>query len=317
MDNNELKVNVTSKILETFFDAITRGIGALYEPTHIRRVAKAKADEKIILAKAEIQVRDILSAVQPLVGDSVPFEQLQPIVSRMVSQELRKKENIDEVVKVAYEDLSKTTSVPKEKADTDWLTRFFNIVENVSDEELRNTWGKILSQEIQSPGSYSLRTLNTISNLSKKEAELFSKLGDYIFDSSRNCFLLRNENDVFGVDISYSDILQLMECGLIKESHDLNLSYTSDKDNNKKCAFIYQDLAIVIEMLKGQNIEIPNYELTTAGSEVYKILNVERNMPFLQNVANLIKQDNIHLGYAKITERGEDFINTEEDITYL
>ena len=318
MDNNMLKIDVSSKALETFIDAISRGIGVLYEPTRIRKEAKAKAEEKVILAKAEKQEREILAAVQPLVGDSVSLEQLQPVISKMISDELRKKENIDAVVNIALEDFSKSQKVPDEKADTDWLTRFFNIVENVSDEELRNTWGKILSQEIQTPGSYSLRTLSTISNLSKTEAELFAKLSNYIFDSTRKCFLLRKGNDILGVDIPYSDIMQLMECGLIKEAHDLNIAYTSEKDANKFWAFIYQDLAVIIEIGKGrQNVDIPIYELTTAGSEVYNILTVEKDMSYLQKAASFIKQDNIRFGYAKLIERGAEFINAEETITYL
>ena len=93
MDNNMLKIDVSSKAVETFIDAISRGIGVLYEPTRIRKEAKAKAEEKVILAKAEKQEREILAAVQPLVGDSVSLEQLQPVISKMISDELRKTSN--------------------------------------------------------------------------------------------------------------------------------------------------------------------------------------------------------------------------------
>ena len=118
MDNNMLKIDGSSKALETFIDAISRGIGVLYEPTRIRKEAKAKAEEKVILAKAEKQEREILAAVQPLVGDSVSLEQLQPVISKMISDELRKKENIDAVVNIALEDFSKSQKVPEEKAES-------------------------------------------------------------------------------------------------------------------------------------------------------------------------------------------------------
>ena len=257
MDNNILKIDVSSKALETFFDAITRGIGVLYEPTRIRKEAKAKAEAKVILAEAEKQEREILAAVQPLVGDSVPLEQLQPVISKIISDELRKKENIDAVVNIALEDFRKSQKVPDEKADTDWLTRFFNIVENVSDEELRNTWGKILSQEILSPGSYSLRTLSTISNLSKREAELFASLGKCVFSSTNSKFFLMSENTILGSDIQYGDILLLMECGLIKENEDIIFSYSADSNEIQKHAFVYQDLVIFIELEKGGNYSAP------------------------------------------------------------
>ena len=41
MDNNILKIDVSSKALETFIDAISRGIGVLYEPTRIRSKGKS------------------------------------------------------------------------------------------------------------------------------------------------------------------------------------------------------------------------------------------------------------------------------------
>ena len=51
MDNNILKIDVSSKALETFIDAISRGIGVLYEPTRIRKEAKAKAEKRLFLLK--------------------------------------------------------------------------------------------------------------------------------------------------------------------------------------------------------------------------------------------------------------------------
>lgn len=318
MDNNILKIDVSSKALETFIDAITRGIGVLYEPTRIRKEAKAKAEEKVILAKAEKQEREILAAVQPLVGDSVPLEQLQPVISKIVSDELRKKENIDAVVNIALEDFRKSQKVPDEKADTDWLTRFFNIVENVSDEELRNTWGKILSLEIQTPGSYSLRTLSTISNLSQKEAELFASLGKCVFSSPNSKFFLKSENTILGSDIQYGDILLLMECGLIKENEDIIFSYSADSNEIQKHAFVYQDLVILIELEKGDyHIDVPIFELTTAGSEIYQILDADKDMSVLEKAASIIKKPNVHFGYSKLMDISGNVIKSDGDILYL
>lgn len=318
MDNNMLKIDVSSKAVETFIDAISRGIGVLYEPTRIRKEAKAKAEEKVILAKAEKQEREILAAVQPLVGDSVSLEQLQPVISKMISDELRKKENIDAVVNIALEDFSKSQKVPEEKADTDWLTRFFNIVENVSDEELRNTWGKILSQEIQTPGSYSLRTLSTISNLSKKEAELFASLGNNVFTSSKSKFFLKSHDLILGSNIPYADITLLMECGLIKENEQMGISYEAIPDKDMRNAFAYQDLAIIIERSKGaKEVSISIYELTIAGAEIYKILDIEKDMSFLEKAAAIFKSLNVRFGYSKLIDITNDSISHEDKITYL
>lgn len=308
-----------SKPIVALIDALSRGVGVLYEPTRIRRLAKAKADEKLILAEAEQKKNEMLSAAQNKLGQAIPSDQLTEIVSRIVSKEVKRQENIDAIVQVALVDLEKEKEISDVKPDTDWLTRFFDIAEGVSDDELRNTWGKILSQEIQSPGSCSLRTLSTISNLSKKEAELFSSLGNYIFGSLNMKFLLNSNDDILGVGMPYGDITLLMECGLIKESGDIGLSFESDKNKVEKFAFLYQDLAIILELGVGiDRFEIPIYELTTAGAEIYSILTVEKDMLLLQKAANILKSPNVSLGYTKFGNIKDGKINIDDDeITYL
>lgn len=243
---------------------------------------------------------------------------MQAIVSRIVGKEFVRQENIDRVVSIALEDLSKAKTISDQKVETDWLTRFFNIVEDVSDEELRNAWGKILSQEILSPGSYSLRTLSTISNLSKKEAELFASLGKCVFSSTNSKFFLKSENTILGSDIKYGDILLLMECGLIKENEDIIFSYSADSNEIQKHAFVYQDLVIFIELEKGDyHIDVPIFELTTAGSEIYQILDVEKDMSVLEKAASIIKKPNVHFGYSKLMDISGNVIKSDGDILYL
>lgn len=318
MENNLINMKGASKAFIALIDAVSRGIGTLYEPTHIKRIAKADAEAMLIHAEAEKKKNEILAATERQTSDNVSHEELNAIVSRIVGKEIRRQENIDAVFHLALEDLENVKAISSTKADSDWLTRFFNIVEDVSDDELRRVWGKILSQEIQLPNSYSLRTLTTISNLSKKEAELFAKIGNYIFDSKSCRFLVRSHTDVLGGVVSYEDISLLMECGLIKEIHDLNLSYLSDNSSIQKYAFVYQDLAVIMEVEKGNlNIDIPIYELTTAGSEIYKILTVEKDMSYLRLVADDIKQTHVRVGYAKINEITNEAIDHDDNVTYL
>lgn len=318
MENNLINMKGASKAFIALIDAVSRGIGTLYEPTHIKRVAKADAEAMLIHAEAEKKKNEILAATERQTSNPVSHEELNAIVSRIVGKEIRRQENIDAIFQFALDDLNKAKTIPSAKADSDWLTRFFNIVQNISDDELRRAWGKILSQEIQTPGSYSLRTLTTISNLSKKEAELFTKIGNYIFDSNSSRFLVRLHTDILGKKVSYEDISLLMECGLIKETHELNISYPSNESLIKEYAFVYQDLAVIIEIEKGtHDVNIPIYELTTAGSEIYKILTVEKEMSYLQLVADDIKQPHVRVGYAKINEITDDAIDHDDNVTYL
>ena len=75
-------------------------------------------------------------------------------------------------------ELENETKVSEEKVNEDWITRFFNTIEDINNEQLQQLWAKILAGEIKQPNSYSLRTLELIKNLTIKEEELFSKIGN-------------------------------------------------------------------------------------------------------------------------------------------
>lgn len=313
--DNLINLDALSKPITALIDAVSRGIGTLYEPTRIQRNAKAKAEEIVIIAEAEKKKNDILKAAQSQLNNASK-DDLEAVVSRIVGKELNRQKNIDSIAQIAFDDLRKAKIISNQKVETDWLSRFFNYVKDVSAEELRYTWGKILSQEIQSPGSYSLRTLNVISCLSKKEADLFTKLGDYILISSTSSFLIRKGHKILGSDLTYEEILILMECGFIKETHNLSLDYEFDKKQN--LGFRYQDLVIIIEKGEGVlNFSIPIYQLTTAGTEIYNILKVQKKLSYIREVATYLNNDKLRLGCSKLISMKDGIIETEDDITYL
>lgn len=314
MDNSLIKIEGDSKALSSLIDAISRGIGTLYRPLGINREAKAKAEEIKILAKAKVKEQEILAEAHKTNGSVFSEEQLHHIVARIFGQELRRQENIDAIANIALAalDESKVLEV-KEKVDTYWLTQYFNIVQDVSDDELRNAWGKILSQEIMAPGSCSLRTLNTVRNLSKKEAELFSSLGDFIIHSRTTAFLINDENSILGSQLKFSDVSLLMECGLIREEYDLHFSSESTNESNRT-AWIYQD-KVVFLVSTNKSLSVPVYELTTAGRELYKILTVSFRFDYLKQIAAHFK--NIQFSYSQLISFEGDRIEHDKNVVIL
>lgn len=63
----------------------------------------------------------------------------------------------------------------------------------VEDKERRTWWARLLAGEIQQPGAYSLRTLAVMDTLSTKEAQLFSKLCDYVWNPSNPVLIQPSE----------------------------------------------------------------------------------------------------------------------------
>ena len=69
-----------------------------------------------------------------------------------------------------------------EPPHADFRTRFFRHASDVSDEEAQKTWAKVLAGELQKPGSYSLRTLDILRNITREEADAIRFLKAYTFE---------------------------------------------------------------------------------------------------------------------------------------
>src|SRR5215218_8854738 len=122
-------------------DAVCNGIGTFYEPHHIRRIAKAKAAETIILAQADIEKQEVATRA----------------ARRMYQEAIREQENLDAVIGGAVPLLPETAS--DEPVDPDWMANFARMAKTVSTEELQSIWSHILAHEVGQPGAISRRTM--------------------------------------------------------------------------------------------------------------------------------------------------------------
>ena len=93
------------------------------------------------------------------------------IRQRIEFQERKRQVNITSAVREAAADLSHK-EVPAHEPDPDWTARFFDGVQDVSSEDMRKIWAKILSGEVEVPGRTSLRTLSILKDMSLVSQEL-------------------------------------------------------------------------------------------------------------------------------------------------
>jgi Protein of unknown function (DUF2806) len=90
----------------------------------------------------------------------------------------KQQENVEMIAAHAALQLSDKSSVPGEKPDEDWISRFFAISQEISSPQMQELWGRILAGEIIKPGTYSLRTLDFVRNLTKSDAKLIERLAE-------------------------------------------------------------------------------------------------------------------------------------------
>lgn len=111
-----------------------------------------------------------------------------------------------------------------QKYDFDWYMRFYDIVGNISDEEMQAIWARILAGEIHRKGTYSLQLLDILKNFTQKQAELFNRVCSHCFISGDDVYIPNDNEYLQFANITYQDILDLDALGLINSSGTISLS---------------------------------------------------------------------------------------------
>lgn len=267
------------KGIEKLIDAVSKGLGTFYQPIHKVRMAKASAKEIRYLSEAinENLNLPMLYNNGDLSIDSQSAEELiQRTGNRFLFQELKKQQNIEAVVAVAYTELENEENISSTSIDQDWIIRFFNSVEDVSNEEMQRIWGKVLSGEIKRPTTFSLRTLTQLKNMNQKDAELFSRIISFAFITDGRLCLPGATELLMEYDINIKDILDLEEAGLIY-SNLLSCSYKiSIKDNE---TLTNRNLVCLLSSESEVAVEFQTqlFSFTKAGSELFFITESDSN----------------------------------------
>ena len=138
----------------------------------VRRIeAESEAETSVIIAKARAEAREYLVAPDDEVHGTAEFTR-RDIVQRIEFQERKRLANVRSVVDAAADELS-DKEVNDHEPDPDWTARFFDEVQDVSSEDMQKIWARILAGEVESPGRTSLRTLETLRNMTKRDAAMF------------------------------------------------------------------------------------------------------------------------------------------------
>lgn len=207
---------------------------------------------------------------------------------RQLNETIRQEENIEDVLGIANEELELAETASTEPIDTDWATRFFDDVKNVSNKEMKYIWGKILAGEIKKPGSYSLRTLEVVRNLSKQEAEAFQTVIPFVIRTTASFFIYNNLELLSELGCPFSSILTLKESGLL--NYDNSIVFESQITEKRSSMFLCGKNAILVETALDGPIKysIAAIPFTQAGRELFGIVDQTKNEKYTIEVARII-----------------------------
>lgn len=305
-------VSPTEKLIE----AVSGAIGKAYEPHHIRKMTDAKAYELKTISDAVRNNSDI-PIVYDSKGVSINTSNYEEIAkrasSRLAYQEITKQQNIEAVVDNAYQELQKDDPIEDKRVDNDWMFRFFNSVENISNDDIQKIWGRILAGEIKSPGKYSYRTLEKMRNITQNEAELFQKIAALSLHHNTTTFILDDKALLNKYGLYFVNLLTLEECGIVS-SQSLSLTLTVSNAETKAIRNSHVLGIISGKTEKKEKVILTIHAFTEVGSQLIEAIRPEENNAYIKDCMEFIR--NQHKEQLIATAHQINFVTGEGEINY-
>ncbi len=262
-----LPVNVTLG-LDKLFETVANATGLTALGTIINAHGEAKAQSILAKKKAESDAEVEILRMQGK----------EKVAQYVMSRNTQKIENVGEILAKAEQHFSPDEEVSNEPVDKDWMNRFLDIAETISDDEMRDLWARVLAGEVKRPTTYSLRTLDVLRNITKTEAELIVKSSNYIVGNS-----ICTENFALTLD----EQLLLDDMGIIYGEQ----LYTSLISSTGKMQFpLNRQMLLWIYAPVNLHMSIKCHKLTKAGRDILNLIQENDYVDFAINLAQHLKK---------------------------
>lgn len=317
-----------SQPLTKLIEVVSGAIGTTFRPAQIRREADARAYEKVILAKADAEAQTAAREVS-LNASNRSIDQLavdQPEIAerarqRLITKEIEGQLNIESIAQLAANNLPE--AVPDQPINHDWRRKFFSEAENICETDMQLIWGKVLAGELSQPGKFSLRTLDTLRQLSSNEAGKFAQICSLAMSTGWVALPGHDVNTAltpFG--IFFNDILDLRDAGLLMAGDNLSKNFSasnpeaqSDAENN--ALLKNNGIHIWLSWPKYARPEVRSLIFTKAGKELQSLMQDTPNESYLKAIAPPLRS----YGFTKV-KRGietqikpnSSVLNFDEDL---
>lgn len=239
------------KPITRLIEVVSAGVGKVAAPYLIASTAAARAKE----------IQDVAQAIKSVTNNAdldISYEEGKVAIKTVESQKFitevttienrasdrilfeanKQQRCLEQVTSHAAFELSGEESVPEQKPDEDWISRFFDYAKTISTQEMQRLWGKILAGEIKRPGKFSLRTLDTVRNISQQEAEMFVKVAQYGFFVRADAYVPLQIGKYSGDNLLDRSLAALAEAGLLSESP---VGFYAPRDANTRLVFEFSN----------------------------------------------------------------------------
>lgn len=311
-----------SEPIKRLIEVVAEGIGGVSRPILTRKNADAKAYEIKTITEAIVESQKLLGPVtydggEIIIKSSKGENALQlpeadlnkRVMSRIAYQEAKRQSNLERITQYATDDFDGTEEMGPDRPESDWTARFFRIAEDITTEQMQILWGKVLAGEVKRPGSFSLRTLDVLKNISLKEAETFVRVARIAFSDGDKAFIPNPDRGKFLKDnfaISFLDLFLLREIGLLAPN-DLEFSLVKVEEDNQ-AVFTCGMTCVLIDRPGGTSKQsFPSVVFTEIGRQLLQLVEREPADPsYIERFASFFQKTGVVVKSGRIIHWNDD-----------
>ena len=246
----------------------------------------------------------------------IPQNYIDRASEKYASKIIREQINLDVITHKAAEELAnenfEDTEFSEKEISDDWLNEFENTARQMSSEEMKFIFAKILANETKNPGNFSIRTLRIISQLDNQAATIFQKLCSCAISLEYEDILSdvrvvslegsASSNSLKKYGLSFKDLNVLHEYGLIISDYNSYMQYAPsivDENNsvmiatkfvNNYYAFLPTDREKYDKTLKFDGVAF-----TKSGKELFNIVPKEINNEYKKDFEEFLIKKTLKL----------------------
>ena len=136
--------------------------------------------------------------------------------------------------------------------EDDWIANFFDKSRIISGEEMQSLWARVLAGEANAPGAFSKRTVNSMADLDKQEAILFTQLCGFVWKLPGRVIPLMfgDSAKIYNrAGINFESLVHLESIGLIQHSDADSYRFIGPP---KRCRMAYYGRSVTVRTAQGQ-----------------------------------------------------------------
>jgi len=246
---------------------------------------------------------------------SIVAHALRSVIAEEVSKQLKFEEILLRAEQISMSrDDSNTNDKP---IDPDWFQSYKSYAEKAHKDDLKEMWAKILVEEAETPGQFSLRTFNFIQHLTNAEATLVQNL---LKIRASNIVLLTSNTGNLGLDgfLTYEEVLELENMGVISGSTG-NVQHEVTIPAQDLCIYINHTKVLIIRNITDADINFKStvLNLTAIGQNLAAINDdLKADDAYLRKVgAQIAKKAGLSVSLADVMQLSSNSYRYKNEVT--